>query len=200
MESILPGTSETQKPPERSAKAKRWMKYIGIGFIVLLFALFNVFVYLYSQGLTREKLGLALFERLRKNQPQKAVQPTPTSSPTPTPKPIPTGKQTFSVSSGKKTGPQFLKGEIDPYDPVVASTQRVSVTIRSAKPVTAVEALLAFDGGKTIKQPMKLASGSATLGIWEVSWAIPGSYAYTYNLTLKASDGTEESKVELTLR
>lgn len=163
--------------------AKKVLVLVGIGLLVIVAAL------LVFKG---------FFPPRRGETAKKSVAPTPT--PTPTPKPIPTGKQTFSVSSGKKTGPQFAMGEIDPYDPAVVGTQRVSVTIRSAKPVTTVEALLAIDGGKTIKQPMKLASGSATIGIWEVSWAIPGSYAYTYNLTLKATDGIEESKVELTLR
>lgn len=125
---------------------------------------------------------------------------TPTPTPTPTPKPIPRGKQTFSVSSGKKTGPQFMRGEIDPYDPASQADQRVSVTVKSAKPVTTVSARLLLDRGKTIAKPMNLVEGTATDGRWEASWRMTESYLYIYNLILTASDGSEESTVELTLR
>jgi hypothetical protein len=127
----------------------------------------------------------------------KTARVTPT--PTPSPRPIPSGKKTFSVSSGKKTGPQFASGAIDPYDPKIGSTQTISVTIVSSKPVTSGTLTMQTDT-KTKKVPLSMVSGTPINGVWAGTWTVDDTYLYTYLATLTATDGTETNKVELTLR
>lgn len=121
--------------------------------------------------------------------------PTPTHSP----RPIPSGKKTFSVSSGKKTGPLFGEGAIDPYDPKIKATQTISVAITGTKPVTTATLTMQTDT-KTKKVPMKIISGTNTNGVWEGSWTVDDSYLFTYVATITASDNTETNKIDLTLR
>ncbi len=119
--------------------------------------------------------------------------------PTPTPKSIPNGKQTFSVSSGKKTGPQYTNGMIDPYDPERGSPMIVSVQITSEKPV--VKSTMNVRTDTAIQEvAMELKEGTATSGLWTGVWVANDTYLYTYNLSLKATDGEEENVVEITLR
>lgn len=119
--------------------------------------------------------------------------------PTPTPKSIPHGKQTFSVSSGKKTGPQYTDGVIDPYDPAPGAPMLVSVHITSVKPVTKSTMNVRTD--TAIQEVgMELKEGTATSGLWTGVWAANDTYLYTYNLALRATDGEEENVVEITLR
>ncbi len=122
-----------------------------------------------------------------------------TPTPKPSPRPIPSGKKTFSVSSGKKTGPQFQGGAIDPYDPTMKGTQTISVTIVSTKPVTTATLTMQTDT-KTKKVPMEIVSGTSTNGVWEGTWTVDDSYLYTYVATITVTDGTESNKIDLTLR
>lgn len=121
--------------------------------------------------------------------------------PTPTPKAIPHGKQTFSVSSAKKTGPQFRSGTIDPYDPAMGSPMRVTVTILGAKATR--KATMTVKTDNAIQEvPMELLTAEAgqNAGTWAASWIANDTYLYTWNLVLKATDGVEENIVEITLR
>lgn len=88
----------------------------------------------------------------------------PSPSPSPSPRPIPSGKKTFSVSSGKKTGPLFGEGAIDPYDPKMKGVQTISVTIASVKPVTEATLTMQTDT-KTKKVPMQIITGTSTNGV-----------------------------------
>lgn len=157
--------------------AKKVLVLVGIGLLVILAVL------LVLKGFSWPKQGETV---------KKFVAPTPT--PTPTPKPIPTGKQTFSVSSGKKTGPQFATGEIDPYDPAMGSRQTFSVSVKGTNPVTTVSLTIATDT-KSRTIAMDLNDGT-----YSGSWIVDDTYFYTYLATFTASDGSEENKVELTLR
>lgn len=159
-------------------KFKKIFILAGIGVVVILIGL------LVFKGFSRPKQG----ETVKKSVP------TPVPTPTPTPKPIPHGKQTFSVSSGKKTGPQFLKGAIDPYDPSMGSRQTFSVSVIGTKPVTTVSLTLVTD---TKSRTIAMKSNDGT---YSGSWIVDDTYFYTYLATFTANDGTEENKVELTLR
>ena len=133
------------------------------------------------------------------SNPPFSVNSKITPTPIPSPRPIPSGKKTFSVSSGKKTGPQFQSGAIDPYDPKMKGTQTISVTIVSTNPVTLATLSMQTDT-KTKKVPMEMVSGTATNGTWAGTWTVDDSYLYTYVATITAADGTESNKIDLTLR
>ena len=165
-------------------KAKTILIYAPLGVLLILAAL------LVLKGFSPPWRG----ETLKKP----AITPIPT--PTPTPKPIPHGKQTFSVSSGKKTGPQFRTGTIDPYDPARSGKQTVSVFVRDTVPVVSVMSTLKLDNGQKMESDMKLVEGTATDGRWETTWQVVYPYFYTYNLIFIAKDGNDASQVELTLR
>ena len=115
--------------------------------------------------------------------------PEPTA--TPTPRPIPHGKKGFSVSSGKKTGPQFDRGFVDPYDPASGGTQIVSITLVSASPVTKATATLKSDHTET-SAPFTLTDGLNTNGRWEAQIEYSDSYFYTYLIKIVAEDETGE--------
>lgn len=193
MASISPSTPDIKKSPVSPVAKKKWVIYVGGAAIILLFALINIFVYRYSQRKAEVK---------REPQPLvSSLPPTPTLTPTPipTPKPIPTGKKTFSVMSGKKTGPQFRTGAIDPYDPKKGSLQTISVSLVSIKPLTTVKLTMQTDT-KSKEVVMSLTSGTATEGTWSGTWTVDDTYLYTYNATIAASDGQETNSITITLR
>lgn len=182
---------------------KKTLTIGGVILVILLFALGNVWIYRWSRETARAKLSSNIFEFLRDKAFKKSLEPTPTPTPsptpTPTPKPIASGKQSFTVSSGKKTGPQFLKGEINPYDPAIGSHQLWTIQLKSVKPVTRASLTITTD--KTAKTlPLELKEGSPTDGVWTATWIAGDTYLYTYTARFTASDGTEENTVELTLR
>jgi len=119
--------------------------------------------------------------------------------PTALQKTIPSGKKTFSVSSSKKSGPQFQGGTIDPYDPKLKSNQTISVSITSNKPVTTANFIIKTDN-MSRKVPMGIVSGTALNGVWAGIWTVDDSYLYTYIASITATDGSDGNKVDLTLR
>lgn len=170
-----------------SPKFAKVLAVVAIGFLVAVLVAFNLWFF---RRVGTLRIGLPKMSR---------IIPTPLPTPTPTPKPIPSGKQSFTVSSGKKTGPQFRSGEIDPYDPARGTHQLWTVTVKSAKPVTKASLTLTTDSmAKTL--PLELKEGSATDGVWTATWIAGDSYLYTYLARFTATDGTEENSVELTLR
>lgn len=182
--SVSSRKSVTKKSSDHLTEKKLRMIYFGVGLIVFLF----VFI-IAMNGL-----------RTRPQQPfVHSSTPTPTLTSTPTPRPIPTGKRTFSVSSGKKTGPLLGNGVIDPYDPKLDNPQIISISIASNKPVTTAKLTIETDT-KSKEVLMKLASGTITDGIWEGTWTVDDTYLYTYNATITATDGQETNSVKITLR
>lgn len=203
MTSTSPSTSKIKPSPDQVTRGKKqWMIYAGGVVIVLLFALINIFVYRYSQRMARQKLGFGIINKLSKESgltPTPTSTPTPTPKPTPTPRPIPSGKKTFSVSSGKKTGPQFRTGFIDPYDPKSGTGQTISISLVGSKPVTTAKLTMQTDT-KSKEVVMSLTSGTASEGVWEGTWTVDDTYLYTYNATIAASDGQETNTITITLR
>lgn len=126
-------------------------------------------------------------------------QSTPLPSFSSAPRPIPTGKQTFSVSMGKKSGPKIRTGTIDPYDPKKGSKQTISVMVQSKNPITITKITMQTDT-KSKEVAMQLTSGTVTDGIWEGTWTVDDTYLYTYNAIIEASDGKESNVITLTLR
>ena len=179
---------------------------IIIGFVVFLIISTFILSFLYFSKKDKPKSpNQALLQSSTSLTPAPSLTltssptPGPTSTPVPSPRPIPSGKKTFSVSSAKKTGPQFQGGAIDPYDPKVNSTQTITVAITSSKPVTTGTLTMKTDT-KTRDVPMSIVSGTATNGVWAGTWTVDDTYLYTYTVTIIATDNTETNTVELTLR
>lgn len=184
MVSVSSRKSVTKKSSDHLTGKKQRMIYFGVSLIVFLF----VFI-IAMNGLRTQPLQPSVL----------SPTPTPTLTPTPIPRPIPTGKKTFSVSSGKKTGPLLGNGVIDPYDPKLESPQTISISVASNKPVTTAKLTMETDT-KSQEVLMKLASGTTTDGIWEGTWTVDDTYLYTYNATITATDGQETNSVKITLR
>lgn len=125
--------------------------------------------------------------------------PTPTYTPTPTPRLIPHGKKGFSVSSGKKTGPQMSRGYIDPYDPNIGEGQKIGIRIKHNQPVSSVSLTMKTDHGVKVI-PMHLISGTDTDGIWEGEWTTSDTYLYNYHAVLEAVSSNGSAIVDITLR
>lgn len=181
---------------------KKFLPWVAVGALVAALIAFNIWFFrrvglIGLPATLREAMQAGRIGRILPAGRQ--VIPTPLPTPTPTPKPIPTGKQSFTVSSGKKTGPQFLKGEINPYDPPRGTHQLWTVMVKSEKPVTKATLTLTTDTvAKTL--PLELKEGSPTDGLWTATWIASDSYLYTYTARFWATDGSEENSVELTLR
>jgi hypothetical protein len=125
---------------------------------------------------------------------------TPTLTPTPTAYPVNRhGKLGFAISSGKKSGPQFAKGFVDPYDVQVGKPQLLSLTFSQSSPVTSVTATWQTDTKQTVVL-LKLVEGTATEGRWEGSWICDDTYLYTLAISATASDGKEDNTIDITLR
>lgn len=194
----------------RDSKKNRVQIYIGIG--IVLFVIFYIVIYVSNRDAAQKEKGQSFFDRFSKMVPlvptavptaipTSTIIPSPTATPTPTPRAIPRGKRGFSVSMGKKTGPLFSDGYLDPYDPQKGSRQTISIRIVSNKPVAATTATLQLDNGKNISEPLKLVEGVAVDGRYEVTWTMPHTYLYTYNLVFAATDSAGEmNEVVITLR
>lgn len=134
------------------------------------------------------------------------IQPEPTPAttlkipPTSSPRPIPHGKIGFSVGQADKTGPQFGRGEIDPYDPPQGDKQTVTINVKDGQPIIQVAVILKTDNAVSQPYPLQLISGSATDGQWQGSWTVDDTYLYTYNLVFEATSSRGQSTVEITLR
>lgn len=193
-------------PMTIAPKLQKILLWAGIGLLVAALVAFNLWFFCRVGSIGLPRGGSPKWGRIcRIGLPREVLTkwgriiPTPLPTPTPTPKPIPTGKQAFSVSSGKKTGPQFQTGTIDPYDPARGSHQLWTVNVKSEKPVTKASLTLTTDTqARTL--PLELKEGSPTDGLWTATWIAGDTYLYTYLATFTASDGTEENTVELTLR
>lgn len=173
---------------------------IGLVFIGVLVGLYVTV--LRPHCLSYSDRGLCVLLVRRQKAPKRAEQAKQAkqeAAPTPTPRPIPHGKQTFSVTSGKKTGPQLNGGAIDPYDPLFGAPQKITVKITGKKPVTSVTLTVKTDN-QTRNYSMELFEGTATDGTWIGSVQTDDTYLYTYNILFTATDGTETNTVELTLR
>lgn len=145
-------------------------------------------------------LGNIYLFRFAKYQASKNPKGQPTPTVTPTPYPINRhGKLNFTVASGKKTGPQFMKGFVDPYDVKENNPQRISFNLNHSIPITSVKAIWHTDA-KVATISLTLAEGTPTDGRWEGAWVADDTYLYNLSICAIASDGTEENKIDLTLR
>lgn len=127
--------------------------------------------------------------------------PTPVLSPTPSPKPIPHGSTDFFVSVGKEVqGPRMGKGTINPYDPEVGGTQRLTIAVSDKVPVTKVVAILKTD--KKTSEPHLLLPGTGTSlsSNWTGEWTVDDTFLYTYVLSIQATSASGTSMVDVTLR
>jgi hypothetical protein len=187
------------KKPKFLKRISEYLTNIPSGFkqaisILLVLALaVALWIFLTKQTVTtREELQII------QSKPTPAV--TLKIPPAPSPRPIPHGKIGFSVGQADKTGPQFGRGDIDPYDPPQGSKQTVTISVKDEQPIIQVTAILKTDN--TISQPysFQLISGSVTDGQWQGSWTIDDTYLYTYNLVLEATSSRGQSTVEITFR
>lgn len=168
----------------------KWL-VISVGVAIVGVFAINVVLYGYSHTWFSKK-------EITDSAPIPAYHPEPTA--TPTPRPIPHGKKGFTVSSGKKTGPQFSRGVIDPYDPASGEKQIISVSLASTSPVSNITATVKSDH-KEVSVPFVLIEGIGTDGRWEGTIVYSDTYFYTYNVKLVAKDEAgETNEVELTLR
>lgn len=131
----------------------------------------------------------------------KKALPSPNPSPLPksSPRPIPHGRKSFSISGGKKTAPQFIKGEIDPCDPEKGAIQRFRIELKSQTPILAVKATVITDQRQT-EVPLEQTSGDASSGVWEGQWQVNDSYNLTYRIKLEAADQRGTQRVTITLK
>lgn len=179
-------------PPPASSKAQTVRPELII--LLLLTVLIATIIYFFPDSL--ENIFTKPAPRLARTS---ASLPSQQATPTPTPKSIPTGKQTFSVSSGKQTGPQFTTGEIDPYDPAPGTKQTISVSAASTSPITTMNLTMQTDT-KSKEIPMQLTGGTTTKGTWEGVWSVDDTYLYKYDATITATDGQETNSFTITLR
>jgi hypothetical protein len=143
---------------------------------------------------------------IQNSHPQKLsltnFSPTPTATQlTPTLVPIPTGKQTFYISTGRKTGPKFATITLDPYDPSIGSSQHLIASINSPKPVTQVTASLHTDSQQAPPVNLSLSSGTAYDGTWIADLSYHDTYDFVYKIIFTAIDSTgETNQFDLILR
>lgn len=168
----------------------KWI-VVSVSFAIVGVFVMNVALYGYSHKWFSKK-------EIASSAPLPVYRPEPTA--TPTPRPIPHGKKGFTVSSGKKTGPQFSRGNIDPYDPPIGGKQIISVLLKSVSPVQSLTGTSKSDTKETTVLLTRV-EGSDTDGRWEGTIQYSDTYFYTYNLKLVAKDEKgETNEVELTLR
>jgi len=126
--------------------------------------------------------------------PTQTPTPTPTETPVPTPRPVPHGKQTFYTWFGS------AKGQIDPYDPAVGSTQSVQLQLVDSRGITEVNVIVTTDAACTAF-PLSLSSGTSMEGIWTGWWTVVGSYDFTYLMSILVTNTTGAVfRTDLTLR
>jgi hypothetical protein len=114
--------------------------------------------------------------------------------------PLPQGKTPFSVSSGKKDGPQFSQGFIDPYDPAVGQSQSITVEVSDSVGVSGVSVTIKTDT-QTETHLMRRTSGTDTRGQWKGEWAVHDTHNQIYKAKLMATNANgEQNEIEMTLR
>lgn len=130
------------------------------------------------------------------------VFPSPTPAPTAKPfRPaLPQGRQEYNISHGEGTaGPDIRQVVIDPFDPKRGEMQKFRVLVLSEKGVKSVVITLYTDGDQAT-QALNLAEGDEKNGVWEGSTTVLTTHDNLYRLHVKASDGKDTSKVELSFR
>ncbi len=181
---ISPNQSSVKKSVTSQKPQVHYIYYVALAVTILIF---GVVVYqLDVLSIPKSKNPLSINTN---------IPPTPTQAP----RPIPSGKQTFSVSNGKKIGPQFQTGAIDPYDPTKGNQQTISVSISSTQPVATATLTMQTDT-RSKEIPMQLTSGTTNKGIWAATWTVDDTYLYTYNAIIFATDGQETNAITITLR
>jgi hypothetical protein len=114
--------------------------------------------------------------------------------------PLPQGKTPFSVSSGKKDGPQFSQGFIDPYDPAVGQSQSITISLNDPVGISSVSVIVQTDK-QTETYPMHRTTGTDVRGEWSGQWTVRDTHLVTYNATLVAKNAKDiQNKIEMTLR
>lgn len=118
-------------------------------------------------------------------------EPTPIPTPTPTPTKLKHGKETYHVSGGGEPGPDISSIGMDPLDPVVGSTQIITVQASDTVPVSSIIMQVRTDT-KTTPVTLTRVDGTEFAGTWEARWTIPETYTYNYIFTVvaKSSEGT----------
>lgn len=123
-----------------------------------------------------------------------------TPSPTPTPYPVNFhGKMEFSISTGRRTGPIFVEGSLDPFDVTQGKEQKLTVYISDTTPITEVSATWETDTKKQTV-PLTLKEGTKNKGWWEATWVASDTYLYKLNINLTATDGKETNSALMTWR
>lgn len=163
--------------------------------IILLFILVNLF--LISRYLSKRQKLIPQVQKPTAEEELPLYQDEIQKGPTP--RPLPQGKIGFTVGQSDKSGPQFRRGFIDPYDPKVGERQAISITVKDEAPVRSVSVAIISDNGSK-KYQMDLVEGTELDGRWQVSWEVKDTHLYTYNVVLEAVGKRGAQKVEMTLR
>lgn len=176
-----PPAVQTPQPPPAQPQTKA-VGILGVAFVLALFSLVGYATIRFVGG-------------------RSTVSPAPTQTPTPTPTPraIKQGKETYTISSSSRNGPEIIEATIDPHDPSIGDTQTMIVKARHTQPIVEIRVDLQSDN-KTTRHLLTLTDGSSTNGVWQGSWTISDSVLYTYVATIGASDGQEKTSVDVTMR
>jgi len=157
-----------------SARASSSPRFRTILFVLaaLLFVIFNIFAYSWGRQMARNY----------------ALKHPPTlPAPTPTPRILRgSGKITFTLSSGKKDGPQFQQGYIDPVDPEPGEQQTLGIWIRDNSPITSVQVTMNMDHN-SIPIEMKQIEKKGEAVLFQGTWTVNDSYLYQYTTHWQAT-------------
>jgi len=174
-------------------KKKAYFRYLSIFLILILLTLAISALYLYQDK----------FEVRKEEERKISLTTTPAEiqpSPTPTLKPLPSGRQIYILSHGKDVkGPKINKVVIDPLDPKVGKSQKVTVTIKYPEPVVSAKATLKTDNKESPHLLTKI-SGGGEESVWEGSWIVDDSYNYNYYLFFEITSTVDSYKGGLTFR
>lgn len=119
----------------------------------------------------------------------------------PVSKSIPHGTTKFLIPiENERKGPQMSNGIINPYDPEIGGTQRVTITVSDTEPVTKVIAILKTDTKTSEPYPLFPGAGTSMNSNWTGVWTMDDSYIHTYILTIKATSINGTSSAEIKLR
>lgn len=176
-----PPAIQTPKPAPAQPQTKA-LGILGAAFVLALFSLVGYATIRFAGG--RSTVSPA---------------PTQTPAPTPTPRAIKQGKETYTISSSSRNGPEIIEATIDPHDPSIGDTQTMIVRARHTQPIVDMRVDLESDN-KTTRHLLTLTDGSPTNGVWQGSWTLSDSVLYAYVATIEASDGQEQTSVDITMR
>ncbi|PIY93980.1 MAG: hypothetical protein COY68_04350 [Candidatus Levybacteria bacterium CG_4_10_14_0_8_um_filter_35_23] len=126
---------------------------------------------------------------------------TPTPSPSPTPRPIAKGPQIYSLST-KEAGPKMRKLNINEFDPKIGQEQKMTLQVIGENGANIISVgLTLLSDHKKKDYPLRLISGTAMSGTWEVSVITEDSHNYIYTATFIAKDNSGvAAKVDLNFR